>query len=215
MSEISVTEDVVKAGVVKTPDMKRQFPTLSEQQAAALPQIYTMDKSDHAPVVHNAQDTDAELLSKRGYVIVGGLTHVPSEAYVDLSGNTQQFEGHQELLKTQEFFTPHLSHLLGVNYNNPYGGKSVDLEVCAETHPMANILTLGSCVGVEHGFRRAVDDDMLIGRTGLVPKGELYIILSKEGLKPELKLGVESLPTPEGNYKPVLNAQVRFPFDFQ
>lgn len=195
-------EDIVDNGHVSAPNLSESFPSLNEQRRVSPPEEYRMndvstDKQASAPV--------------KEYGIIGGLSYVPEDQYIALNGQQKSFETHQEYVAVQTFVSPHLSYVLGSNLNNSYGDDSLVLTGCAETERLGHTVSLGACAGIEYGLDEHVAPELLIKGQNLTPKAEVYMMFRAEGFSPELKVGVENLPTPQGDHEPVYTMQVRFP----
>lgn len=146
------------------------------------------------------------------YALVGGFTHVAGgSSYTDHNGKERDYADHAESLKIQQFVTPYISYVVGTNYNNYLNGKSTLFSLCGE------VSRFGMCAGVEHGLEGDIPDDKLINGS-LSLKYEAYRTFDISGglwglleKGTELKTGVESVITPGGETRPMLNAEIRVP----
>lgn len=194
--------DVIKGGNVSAPDLGSDFPTLDEQRGYMPPEKHSMN---------DVRSDEPNSTEKKEYGIFGGASYVPERGYTSLSGEQKSYENFQGYMAVQTFVSPTFSYVFGTNLNNPYGDDSLVLTGCAETERMGHTVSLGACAGVEYGLDEQVSPDVLINGQNFTPKAELYMMLRSEKFTPELKVGVENLPTPQGSHDPVYTVQVRFP----
>lgn len=215
--------DVVRDGGVVAVRPSDSFPTIGQQKEGLPPSKSRMSEFNWDMPSSKVLGRDAPKGAERetrDYAILSGLTYVPGREYWDLDGQVQEFDNHQAAMGIQQFLTDHVSILVVPSYHTVYENKSTEVSLCTESLSFAGTdrMTVGACVGVEHGLKRIVDPDHLISGTSLAPKGGVYmnVVLEdgKNGILPQdtgLFFEADTLPTPRDGVKPQYSVGLRFP----
>lgn len=216
--------DVVGGGGIDAVRPSSSFPTIGEQKEGLPPLQARMTRFDDWDVSNSkfmGRDApDGAKRETRDYAILSGLTYVPGGEYVDRGGETHEFDNRQAVMGIQQFYTDNVSLLVAPSSHTVYETKSTEISLCAESLSFAGSedVTVGACVGVEHGFKRIVDPDYLISGTSLVPKVGGYVNFRLEdgndGILPKdtgLHVEVDTLPTPQDGVKSQFSVGLRLP----
>lgn len=207
-------QDIVKGKGINAPVLTEEFPSVRTQYAGMSPESHGLAaQSFQRPAVWGGQAEDTA--KGHNFLVLGGMR--------EFEGNIGNLREDQKYIGIQEAITEHTSYSLGIDFNNPYGGKTTSLMLNYETHSFmgSDAATVGAGIGVEHGFKEHVNKDALLFGS-VVPKAEVYTSIrlsgSDENILPKgtnLKIGVESVPEPSGNFGAAAFAQIRIPWSFE
>lgn len=208
-------QDIVAGKGINAPVLTEEFPSVRAQYAGMSPENHALaPQSFQRPAYVWGEQTE-DTAKGHNFLVLGGMR--------EFEGNIGSLREDQKYIGIQEAITEHTSYSLGLDFNNPYGGKTTSLMLNYETHSFmkSDAVTVGAGLGVEHGLKEHVDKDALLFGS-VVPKAEVYTSVrlsnSDENILPKgtnLKIGVESVPEPSGDFGAAAFAQIRIPWSFK